>query len=645
MSQRCPICCLLIIFLVFYSLIQASPSLAAPVKVFTDPYTGHEIWQLTNGSQFEGPDYYTTPLFSPNGKYFVYHDANASPSRIGIMNTDGTNKRALGNVAGWGNPAFGWWTNDSAYYYTSRDLYRINPETNVTEQVPNAAASLPFYYPMISADDRTISGITNSSDTTSQGTLKFIRTDGTNYRSYPAPVQPSGTGFDVTHGWVGNTHAWYLNNSVNSQYRNIERVIDINTGQYAGTLNAVDPDGSTSWVGIFDHPIVSEEGYLNGGTLGLIAGFGSYWGMANTDFASGFNPTVRQLRSIVDAAAYPAFGSLASIQTQLSPNGQWALNYMVNGNCGVMALYPINKASSPFWLAAYQPASLCTQASYYGAYGTFSPDSTKVIFGSSYQLELGTTEGRNTAKSPAEPDIYFAIAKLPDTPTQPKVTASGGIISFTWTPAPNHREIKAYEVERSLSQNGPWIAMNTLPETYTYLDVPSQIGAFDTIITVDSTSAFPPSGVIEIFGLSSQRSTELVAYTGKTATAFTGCTRGAAGSLSAPHWNDAFVWLSTTNTGYTETNSSTAYFYRVRSVEWSGLKSTFTQAVGVYPVSATSTPASGKPGDFNNDTVVDYRDWSAFILHYGQTAAGFNLTGTALINLFDFNRLANLMFK
>jgi hypothetical protein len=233
--------------LVFTILSSFSPVFAAPIKVFTDPYTGHEIWQMTNGSQFEGPDYYTSPLFSPNGRYFVYHDSNASPSRLSVMNADGTNRRTFGNFSGWGNPSFGWWAHDSSYYYYSQGLYRVRPDTNQSGQVPNAASALPFYFSMLSPDDRVISGIANSSDTSSRGIMKFINTDGTNYRAFNAPAQKGG--FDVTHGWVGNNHAWYMDRSVNSQYRDIERVVDINTGAYAGTLNAVDPDGSTSWVG------------------------------------------------------------------------------------------------------------------------------------------------------------------------------------------------------------------------------------------------------------------------------------------------------------------------------------------------------------------------------------------------------------
>jgi hypothetical protein len=62
-----------------------------------------------------------------------------------------------------------------------------------------------------------------------------------------------------------------------------------------------------------------------------------------------------------------------------------------------------------------------------------------------------------------------------------------------------------------------------------------------TTITVVSTSAFPTSGRIDI-------GTELITYTGKTATDFTGCVRGANGSTAASHLTgvtvtNATIWV------------------------------------------------------------------------------------------------------
>jgi hypothetical protein len=60
----------------------------------------------------------------------------------------------------------------------------------------------------------------------------------------------------------------------------------------------------------------------------------------------------------------------------------------------------------------------------------------------------------------------------------------------------------------------------------------------DTTITVDATAAFPTSGRIDI-------GTELITYTGKTGTTFTGCVRGANGSTAASHSDNAVVTNAT----------------------------------------------------------------------------------------------------
>lgn len=55
-----------------------------------------------------------------------------------------------------------------------------------------------------------------------------------------------------------------------------------------------------------------------------------------------------------------------------------------------------------------------------------------------------------------------------------------------------------------------------------------------TTLTVDRTSAFPSSGTVLI-------DSEQITYTGKTATTFTGCTRGANGTTAASHSDNALV--------------------------------------------------------------------------------------------------------
>jgi len=611
-----------------------SPVSATPVSVFNDPVSGKEVWQMTNGSGHEHPDYYTSPLFSPNGKYFVYHDSNssASPSFLSIMNSDGSSRRRFGSRAdqSGGAQSFGWWSHDSKYYYAAAGLYRKNSETAADEEfTTNPSQYLPFNFPMVSPDGRVISGIANMGDSQSQGTLKFINTDGSNYYSYLAPgwkppYQSGVSSFDVTHGWVGNNQVWYLNNSIESLYRDILRVVDVNTRQYVGTLNAVVPDGNSNWSGIFDHPQISDEGYMVGGSTGMVSGSGSSangiisgWGRANTLLVNTQADVAAKNFTAVVSSSFSEFTSVDGASSNYSPDGKWLAVNGVRSNCGVIAAYPIDKTKSPQWLATWGPSTSCEWDSGQGPYVTWSPDGTKVIYGSKYDIQIS----RSQLKTNSNMDMYVAVFKKPDAPTNLSVSASGGSISLTWTPAFSHREIKEYEVERSQSPSGPWTAVASVPEIYTYLDAPSKIGTGDTAISVDSTSGFPNSGVLEIYGLSSQRPTELVYYTGKTENSFTGLTRGYKNTTAAEHYNDSFVWLSRTGTGYTESSSSASYF-RVRSVEWSGLKSEYSNPVGAtLSVTPTSLP---NPGDANGDRKVDGVDYIIWLNHYNQNVSGQN---------------------
>jgi hypothetical protein len=65
----------------------------------------------------------------------------------------------------------------------------------------------------------------------------------------------------------------------------------------------------------------------------------------------------------------------------------------------------------------------------------------------------------------------------------------------------------------------------------------------DTTIIVDSTTGFPASGILAI-------GTELITYTAKTGTDFTGCVRGTNGTTAASHLDNAIVTNATLWTGW-----------------------------------------------------------------------------------------------
>lgn len=76
------------------------------------------------------------------------------------------------------------------------------------------------------------------------------------------------------------------------------------------------------------------------------------------------------------------------------------------------------------------------------------------------------------------------------------------------------------------------------------------VAANSVTITVDDTTNFSPAGTILI-------GTELISYTGKTGTTFTGCTRGAQGTTAAAHADNSLIQEATAYYGWGQSASTT----------------------------------------------------------------------------------------
>ena len=74
-----------------------------------------------------------------------------------------------------------------------------------------------------------------------------------------------------------------------------------------------------------------------------------------------------------------------------------------------------------------------------------------------------------------------------------------------------------------------------VPYTNTYNQLNGALNNSATTITVNSTGLFPTSGSITI-------GSEIITYTNKSSTQFTGCTRGTSSTTAAAHADDAFVY-------------------------------------------------------------------------------------------------------
>jgi hypothetical protein len=544
------------------SSVEPKPALAQPRDVYIDPETGYEVWRLTEDTRADHAFYYTNPAYSPNGRHIVFY-SRRPPNRIHVMDADGSNLRGFGDwesVSGdeWDDQSEGAWSKDSRFYYAGGNLFVIEVDTGEVTQLSQAA--LPFHWPFLSPDGRTLSGLSIRLDSDTGGILKFIRTDGTDYREFSMPFS-TGRYLDVSHGWLGNDHIWYQTTAdINGEEWARHPLVDVVTGEYVGLLNVINPEDS--WEGLLGHQTFSPIATALGPGFGLVAGHGRTFVFINTLITTQ-DRVERELRPIVDRNQYPEFYEPVGTHSNFHPSGKWFVLENVTSDKGKMAVYPVDRNSSPFWLVRFRPNSDDRWRPYH--WPTWSPDGTKVVFSSD-----------SMALDPGNEDLYLVVFRHPDPPTNLVAVHLLDEVTLSWSPAALHQEIKEYQIWSADSKDGTYSQIGTVSEHFTYLNAPSQVDASATTLNVDSTDGFPDQGMLEVVGLATSLPSELISYTSKTATTFDGCLRGELGTEATPHWNDSFVWRHTGQKAFVFT-ATASQWYKVRAVEWSGLESDFSE--------------------------------------------------------------------
>lgn len=140
------------------------------------------------------------------------------------------------------------------------------------------------------------------------------------------------------------------------------------------------------------------------------------------------------------------------------------------------------------------------------------------------------TQPANAGDAPGGTDVLLCTIALPN-PAFAAAANGSAAKTGTWSATNAASGLAGWF--RFTSSDGTLIFDGAVAP-WTQVNITGGITATDTTITVNSTAAFPSSGTIKI-------DNEEINYTAKTATTFTGCTRGANSTAAATHANSANV--------------------------------------------------------------------------------------------------------
>ena len=174
-----------------------------------------------------------------------------------------------------------------------------------------------------------------------------------------------------------------------------------------------------------------------------------------------------------------------------------------------------------------------------------------------------------------------------------------------------------------------------------YYPIGQCVAANSVTLTVDDTTNFSPAGTIII-------GTELISYTGKTLTTFTGCTRGAQGTIAAAHADNSVIQEATAYYGWGQSASTTTNTQlRLWSQSNFGQDLLFNPRGGglYYWTPGTSTaPAVGTRGvlvgsfsgtaDIDSTTTLTVTSITSGTICIGMTVSGSGITAGTVIKDF-----------
>jgi hypothetical protein len=153
--------------------------------------------------------------------------------------------------------------------------------------------------------------------------------------------------------------------------------------------------------------------------------------------------------------------------------------------------------------------------------------------------------------------LNMAVGTVDTTLTAPVVSATSiadiEVVSITGFAASGTIVIGSEIISYTTATNIPtprFTGITRGANAQIYYVVGQCVAANNVTLTVDDATNFSPAGTL-IIGI------ELISYTGKTGTTFTGCTRGAQGTIAAPHPDNSIIEEATPFYGWGQSASTT----------------------------------------------------------------------------------------
>ena len=329
------------------------------------------------------------------------------------------------------------------------------------------------------------------------------------------------------------------------------------------TRKSPDDPGFDRIICVGNHPIPHPSGksFISRDT-GLTVNQGPFWEDGHLDLRGQWGlydvETLKRIRLPIQSRyciGHPDF----------SPDGKHIVFDMAREHKNWITIHRMWSNDPPMRLVEHGMEPFFSQGEpYWHVNPHWSPDGTKLHYRSTAGRPPEQQAGKNT-------DVFMVVFKRPDPITDLTVRVDQLDVHLGWKPAAYHYETKEYHILRAASADGPFVRVGTVPQRTTSLA--ANCATSDKSIITKSTNDFPATGLLELAPVYSTDPSEVVAYQKKTPDGFEGLTRSTESTEAAIHFRDTFVWLYPAEDYFTDIVPATGtYFYKVQSVEWSGLK-------------------------------------------------------------------------